>query len=111
MLNNPKMFDKMPKNKQSKLLDWIKNNLIPIKTINWKVSSYRLKHIFEKSEGGFYVTNGEFKGAMLKSGFKINNPDNTNWYFNISQKSTCLRGNQDENSNKYQLFTKNPKSI
>ena len=93
MLNNPEMFGKMPKNQQLQLLKWIENNLIQRNTINMDISSYGLKHIFENSKDGFYITNGEFKGAMLMSGYKIKNPNDINWYFNISQKSKCLRRN------------------
>lgn len=93
MLNNPEMFGQMCKNKQDILLKWINENLDPRKTINMDISSYGLKHIFENSKDGFYITNGEFKGAMLMSGYKIKNPNDINWYFNISQKSKCLRRN------------------
>lgn len=93
MLNNPELFEKMSKTQQKALLKWINENLSPRKTINTNIRSYRLKHFFEESEGGFYMTNGEFKGAMLIAGYKINNPNDINWYFNISAKSRCLRRN------------------
>lgn len=90
MLNDPKMFEKMCKNKQSVLLKWINENISPINSFS-NISSYRLKHLFEESINGFYVTNGEFKGAMLRAGYKIKNLTDTNWRFNISKKSKCLR--------------------
>jgi hypothetical protein len=31
----------------------------------------------------FYVTNGEFKGAMLKAGFKVLDKTEMNWHFNV----------------------------
>jgi hypothetical protein len=33
-------------------------------------SSYALKHYFEVADDGFYITNGQFKGAMLEAGFE-----------------------------------------
>lgn len=56
-------------------------------------SSYGLKHWFgnegtsEQSwwpnPNGFYITNGQFKGAMLAAGFRPVNEEETNWEFKI----------------------------
>ncbi len=73
------------------LCDWIKNNLIPIKSFNDNSNSYVLKHIFEKTDIGFYVDNDDFKTAMTDCGFSVKNPDATNWVFNISKKSPALK--------------------
>lgn len=72
------------------LCDWIKENLIPIKSFNMDDSSYRLKHIFEQSPGGFYVTNDTFKQAMKLCGFNVKDESEINWNFNISKKSPAL---------------------
>ncbi|MBM6357241.1 hypothetical protein H6K10_03780 [Staphylococcus epidermidis] len=50
-----------------------------IKTFNTRRTSYGLKHVFERRyrkvlSGTFessYVTNGQFKGVMLKAGFDV----------------------------------------
>lgn len=34
-----------------------------------------------------YVTNGQFKGAMLKAGFDVKDKIQLNWHFNVSEKS------------------------
>ncbi|MCG1226654.1 hypothetical protein K4S73_06115 [Staphylococcus epidermidis] len=34
-----------------------------------------------------YVTNGQFKGAMLKAGFDVKDKTQLNWHFNVSEKS------------------------
>lgn len=82
-LNNPKEFEKLSKKKRDILCEWIENNLnIRTKTINRRITSYRLKHKFEKSDKGFYITNGCFKGAMMEMGVKHSN--GVNWCFNIS---------------------------
>lgn len=77
----------LTKQEEKILLDWI-SNFKPIKTFNLKHTSYGLKHIFERTEQGFYITNDEFKDAMLKAGFKVKDKSAVNWVFNISQKST-----------------------
>lgn len=79
-------------NEEHKLLiEWIEANLIPRETFNDIKTSYGLKHIFEFSDGGFYVDNETFKQAMLECGFRVRNPSKENWIFNISMKSPALR--------------------
>lgn len=91
MHDNPDNFNKLNIEKQTKLLNWISENLTPIKSFNEDRTSYGLKHIFEAAPGGFYTDNGEFKGAMLKAGFNVMDVNMQNWYFNISKKSKCLK--------------------
>ena len=69
------------------LLAWIAINLKPIGSINRRCTSYGLKHFFEASRDGFYITNGMFKGAMLQAGFFTGDKSLKNWHFNVSAKS------------------------
>lgn len=73
------------------LLDWIKSNLLPRQTFNNAKTSYGLKHIFERSENGFYIDNDCFKAAMVECGFNVKDKTALNWVFNISQKSPALQ--------------------
>ena len=84
----PEQFDKLPKERQEFLLDWIGRNLLPIRSFNEKHTSYGLKQWI--SHDGEYFTNGEFKGAMLKSGYKVKDKSALNWVFNVSQKSPIM---------------------
>lgn len=34
-----------------------------------------------------YYTNGEFKGVMLEKGYIVDNRNDLNWCFNVSEKS------------------------
>ena len=72
------------------LLNWIRENIRPRKTPNKMHTSYGLKHIFEESERGFYVTNNQFKDAMLTAGFAPVDPNRKNWWYCISEKSPCF---------------------
>lgn len=95
--NNPNDFESLTASQKEILLDWC--DLIgKISTINKKHSSYGLKHIFEKSKNGFYVTNGMFKGAMLKLEYEYElcHPTSPNWYFNISEKGIKFLIHQNE---------------
>ena len=79
---------KMDEETREELLDWCKKSFKRIKSINRKsTTSYGLKHLFERDEEtkASYVSNEEFRGAMIKLGFE--HTDDVNMYFNISQKS------------------------
>ena len=91
-IDSPDEFEDLTKDEQTILLNWCASVFTQIKTINTKHTSYGLKHIFENTPEGFYVSNGQFKGAMLKSGFISNNVETeNNCYFNISEKSPILK--------------------
>ncbi|MBL1223719.1 hypothetical protein [Enterococcus sp. BWR-S5] len=85
-LDHPKSFYELSEEQRKQLLEWC-SGMETIKRPNPHHTSYGLKHWFEASEGGFYVTNGQFKGAMILSGYSVANPDALNWTFNISQAS------------------------
>ena len=65
--NLPERFDEMTEDRKYHLLAWIAQNLIPRDTFNELHTSYGLKHLIKDE----YYTNGEFKGAMKKLGYKI----------------------------------------
>ena len=69
--------------------EWIKTNLIRIKTPNYDKSSYGLKQVLEK-DTGIYLTNNEFKDAMLMCGYEPVNPHELNWNYCISKKSPAF---------------------
>ena len=79
-----------PEDEQEIIMDWIVNNLYPRKTPNYDRTSYGLKHLLER-DTGIYLTNNEFKDAMLFCGFEPNNPDELNWTYCISKKSPAFR--------------------
>ena len=82
----PERFFSLSREQQETLVAWCKQ-FEPIKKINPSHISNGLKHIFQDSEGGFSVSDGAFKGAMIEAGFLVNDPDKLNWSFNISKKS------------------------
>lgn len=72
----------------SELRAWIRANLKPIKTINYKSSSYGIKHRAE-IDLGRYVSEQELIKAMQQLGYKckIWNPKYHKAYFNVSKGS------------------------
>lgn len=87
--NKPEHFNELTAQQKETLLNWISENLEPFRTKSYisKRNSYRLKHNFEFSEEGFYITNGQFKGAMLASGFIPKDYDTLNWYFTLGKNA------------------------
>lgn len=85
--NLPERFDELPEDRKYFLLAWIAQNLIPRDTFNEFHTSYGLKHLIKDE----YYTNGEFKGAMKKLGYKIQNENELNWVFNVSSRSPALK--------------------
>ncbi|MGO4936631.1 hypothetical protein ACTQ54_03175 [Fundicoccus sp. Sow4_H7] len=83
--DDPYSFFELSKQEQENLLMWC---LIFERTnkFNHRISSYGLKHIYERNLHGSYVTNGQFKGAMLLAGFKVYDVDKKNWRFNIKMQ-------------------------
>ena len=96
-VNLPSDYNNLTTDEQMIIRGWIGTNLDPVSTFNLDVTSYGLKHKFERSKEGFYVSNGQFKGAMLDvGGFKVKNTNDLNWQFNISKRSiTRLTLNHD----------------
>ncbi|MFB2004799.1 hypothetical protein ACEY6L_12445 [Staphylococcus aureus] len=81
-------LEEMDEETRKELIDWCEKSFKPIKSINKRTpTSYGLKHLFERDEEtkSNYVSNEEFRGAMIKLGFE--HTDDMNMYFNISRKS------------------------
>ena len=80
----------LPKEETNKCLDWIKANLLPRKTPYNHATSYGLKHKLEHAIH-IYLTNNQFKDAMMMCGFEPVNPNELNWRYCLSAKSPALR--------------------
>ena len=68
---------------------WIDMNLFPRKTVLDSHTSYGIKHILER-DTGIYLTNNEFKDAMLMCGYTPVNPNELNWCYCISKRSPAF---------------------
>lgn len=68
-------FLDLSRDEQFQLLDWIHDRLRVGSTWNMARSSYGLKHLYE-AETGRYVTNAQFKDAMVVSGYR---PKDRGW--------------------------------
>jgi hypothetical protein len=80
--DSPKEFDLLPLLKRELLLRWIDLVLYPAATVWRDATSYGLKHAAE-DDLGFYISNGEFKGAMLEAGYESADAWEQNWMFRV----------------------------
>jgi hypothetical protein len=78
--DRPEAFERMTPAEQAALLKWIRLAIKPAKTVAPN-TSYGIKHDFESV--GFYISNGQLKGAMLTAGFAPVDSDELNWEFRI----------------------------
>jgi hypothetical protein len=76
-------YARLTADKGAQLAAWIAATMHPIKAANQYQNSDALKDIFARSEGGFALTNGQFKGAMLAAGHEPVNSEQLNWTFHI----------------------------
>lgn len=90
--NNPAEYEKLTQSEKEQLKMWIDQYIKPhlVKKYNPYRTSYGLKHLFQ-SKGGFYVTNGQFKGAMLAAGFEPESFKDINWVFKIGKRAGTLK--------------------
>ena len=71
-------------------MDWISSKLKPRKSPNYRLTSYGLKGRAE-DDLRFYISNNQFKDAMIMSGYTPAKVNTLNWVFSISQKSELFR--------------------
>lgn len=78
-VNQPSSYQRLSDDAKAALREWIGRELVPSNEMG-EHCSYGLKHIFERL-GGVYVTNGEWKGAMLVAGYEPLDRTELNWQF------------------------------
>jgi hypothetical protein len=88
--DHPNEYDELRDDMKAALAAWIANRIVSARTV-YKASSYGLKHQFASqmrqerpiANEDYYVSNGEFKGAMLAAGYEPTNPADQNWLYRI----------------------------
>lgn len=81
--NQPQDYEILTPAHKDALRRWIEENFKALKNPPKRgpIDSYTLKHYFEESERGFYISNGQFKGAMLAVGHAPLDETELNWVF------------------------------
>ena len=81
-IDSPAEFAKLSPIEQEQLVTWCKSMYAIATRPRLGSTSYGMKHDFER-HGGFYVSNGAFKGAMLAAKFRVVDESEKNWEFYI----------------------------
>jgi len=79
-------FKDMSEPEQIIVRKWLSYNLLPAQSVLSGHTSYGMKHILE-SRTGIYMTNNQFKEAMMECGFFPVVVDELNWRFRIKKSS------------------------
>jgi hypothetical protein len=87
-------FCDLSETEQKKALTWIRANVIPRDTPLDGHTSYGMKHVLE-DRTNIYMTNNQFKEAMLLCGFYPVEIDELNWRYCISRKSPIFKRQED----------------
>jgi hypothetical protein len=84
--NDDSHFRNLTEEEQRIALRWLRYNVVPTKTPYEGRTSYGMKHVLE-DRTKIYMTNNQFKEAMLVCGFYPVDTDELNWCFCISKLS------------------------
>lgn len=87
--NDTELLTDMKEDFQKKVMEWIRENIQPRKTPLLTHSSYGIKHLLER-DTGIYMTNNQFKDAMLLCGYYPVDEYKLNWNYRISKKSKAF---------------------
>lgn len=86
-INQPDQYEQLEQRNKELLQQWINERVKPylIQSYNPSLTSYGLKHYFER-EIGVYITNGAFKGGMLAAGILPQSHEALNWVFKVGKR-------------------------
>ena len=87
-VNDTALLDDLTPDEQQAVTRWIRNSLVADENAT-TVSSYALKHLMT-DETGIYVTNNQFKHAMLRCGFKPEHTGALNWVYALHRRSPAF---------------------
>lgn len=81
--DHPRAYDELSQAEKEALQYWIEHAIQPATKADEHQSSYGLKHEYAR-ETKCYVSNAQFKGAMLVAGYLPTKKGEQNWHFTIT---------------------------
>ena len=88
-IDNTHLSD-LPAEEQKALVAWVGYNFDLAKNFYLGATSYGFKHVYEY-RAHIYVTNNQFKEAMLMNGFYPKDASELNWIFRIKKSSSVFK--------------------
>ena len=92
--DHPRAYDTLSQEEKEALQYWIEHAIQPATKADDHYSSYGLKHEYER-ETKLYVSNAQFKGAMLIAGYQPIEKGEQSWHFMIQPAGAEHRLVQD----------------
>ena len=89
--DDTKLYTDLTEEEQKTVLHWIRWNVERRGTVNKRHTSYGMKHILQK-DTKIYMTNNQFKDAMLECGYFPDDMTQLNWHYKVSENSPCFTG-------------------
>lgn len=83
-------FTDLSDEEQKIVCTWIQEELCPRKTPLMGRTSYGLKHVLQ-GQTGIYLTNNQFKDAMLLCGYQPVDSCHLNWNYCLSKRSPAFK--------------------
>lgn len=80
----------LPEEEQLQVINWIRTRLYRQKSFNFQHTSYGINHYLQ-SEIGIYLTNNQFKHAMMICGYLPKNKTDLNWIYQVAENSPCFK--------------------
>lgn len=80
----------LPEEKQKEIFDTLNRWFIKSKKTSLRHTSYGMKHWLEDAINR-YITNNQFKDAMLILGFEASNYEELNWCFKVKPTEELLK--------------------
>ena len=88
-------FDDLSEKEKQLALRWLRYNLIPASKPMMQSTSYGMKHVLERRTN-IYMTNNQFKEAMLRCGYPPREAGEDNWHFCVSKRSPIFKRQIDD---------------
>ncbi len=92
--DHPRAYDTLSQEEKEALQYWIEHAIRPATKADDHYSSYGLKHEYER-ETKLYVSNAQFKGAMLIAGYRPTEKGEQSWHFMIQPSGAEHNSVQD----------------
>lgn len=87
--NDCELITDLPEQERETVVAWIRQNLLFKRGTEVHSTSYGLKHILE-SDTHIYLTNNQFKDAMLVCGFEPVKETELNWTYYLDRRSPAF---------------------
>ena len=81
----------IPERQYAAVCRWVRENFIPIQSLNADRPLSRLSRAFIDGPNGFHVPDTVIRDAMVDCGYRAAKSRSGEWFFNISERSPAIQ--------------------